>query len=64
MLVRRRKVRIEIEQQTVRMEAITNAPVIPVTGTTDRSAVEPVEQHSLHAAPGGVTKTLKTGEEL
>jgi hypothetical protein len=43
MLIRRRKVTIEIEQQTVRMEISSGAPSIPGLATDNASTRVPME---------------------
>ena len=65
MLVRRRKVRIEIEQKTVRMEVSSNSPAVPAAPTsTVEPTVEPKGATLLNIADGDKAKTLKSGEAL
>ena len=63
MLVRRRKVRIEIEQQTVRVEVTSNAPGHPVAGPETDSQVEPAEASPPEIESGNESKKLKSGRE-
>ena len=66
MLVRRRKVRIEIEQETVRMEVSQNSPAH--TTVTQSPSVETAGTKTLNAAGEGKAaakrKKLKSGEAL
>jgi len=51
MLIRRRKVTIEVEQRTLRIEMSSNAPATPVAAAEAFAGVKPAEPTEIAEAP-------------
>jgi hypothetical protein len=51
MLIRRRKVTIEVEQRTLRIEMTSNAPATPVAAAEAFAGVKPAEPTEIAEAP-------------